>query len=102
MTGHTGEDWLRAIDGIVAEHRRALGLDGEAFRFRIDRMRAWRDRREQAPASSDALAFAYVRTSVELEKVRTMPMSGDPVSASTPGLMMLLPMLRARGREVDP
>ncbi len=98
----TGEGWLRGIEQVVHEHAVLLAEDAAVLRFRIDRMRAWRDRVEQPLPHEDAVRFAYVRASLDLEHTHAASAVDEPVHASTPGLLMLLPLLRARGFAVAP
>ncbi len=91
-----GEAWLEAVLGKLDEVDCLDAEDVEAFKFRIERMRAWRERRPMA-AGFGAPGVPYIEASVALEEART----GMPVrrafSAEAPGLLMLLPLLRSRG-----
>jgi hypothetical protein len=92
----TGEGLLRAVEAALARHGDLVGHDGDAYAFRIDRMRAWRDRRSQAPPSDRVSDLPYVAASMALEQ-RETPSPAPDWETTTPGLLMLIPLLRHRG-----
>lgn len=102
--GGDGEQLLSAVQRALEAHAMVLG-DSELaiLRYRLERLRAWR---EQRIAEHNPLALGtYVETCRMLE---TVPVAGTSssapsrVCASTPGLLMLLPLLRRRGFEIIP
>jgi hypothetical protein len=97
-----GEALLCAVDRALDVADGTLTAeDLEIFRFRILRMRAWRDR-AKSPSPAPSVCPPHVAASLWLQGA--MPPNAPPyeVSASTPGLMMLLPQLRSRGVTVLP
>lgn len=97
----SGEVWLRGVEAILDLHAGLLGADdAEVFRFRIARMRSWRDGVPQHASAELAVRSPYVRASLDLERARGRSLVAGSIDAATPGVMMLLPLLRARGFEV--
>lgn len=92
----TGEGLLRAVESALVRHRDLLGSDAEAFGFRVERMRAWRDRRPQSPPSDHVSGLPYVAASMALERREAISPAPE-WETDTPGLFMLIPMLRRRG-----
>ena len=91
-----GEEWLRAVERLLDTHAMLRDVDRQLLRFRIDRMRTWRDKKPLNAPELDAVREPYVAASLALEAVR----SGEPrtrmFSPNDPGLLMLLPLLRTR------
>ena len=102
----SGEALLIAAErGLHDLHDRDLvpPADAEVFEYRISRMRAWRDRGPPAQPSAAASASAYVVACLALDDLRAGKITEfPPIHASTPGLAMLLPQLRAAGAPVIP
>jgi len=92
-----GESWLRAVDALL-DHAGLLD-DEEALvlRFRVDRMRSWGNRLPQAESIFGVVRSPYVRASLALERAhqRRPKMEAD-FDPHTPGLLMLLPLLKRR------
>jgi hypothetical protein len=92
-----GEDWLRALEALLDEHAPLFGDDTAVLRFRIDAMRAYPNRTALLPPPAEVVRFEYVRASLSLMRPRDAAPPPETFRATTPGLMMLLPQLRARG-----
>lgn len=95
----SGESHLLAIEKELAGDDGLLDeADIAVLKFRVGRMRSWRDGTPQPEPPATAVRFPYVRASMTLENTRTSPQTGvvtfDP---HTQGLLMLLPLLRSRG-----
>lgn len=97
-----GESWLRMVDAAVADLKPLLGAeDCGAFAFRVESMRAWRDRRAiQRPI--DTPEIPYVQASLALAAWRNDESHSLTCSSGAPGVMMLLPLLRRREFEIRP
>lgn len=93
---HGGDPLLRAVEAALGLVGGVFGEEAEVFRFRIDRMRAWRARRPQAAPSGALSAVPYVAASMALEAGRGDEVAGPLWETGTPGLLMLLPLLRRR------
>jgi len=94
---------LRLVEGALRDAEPLLGADDVAdLRFRIDRMRAYREGRSQLAAEGAPVRSDYARASLALERRRRgEPAGAGPFDPSAPGLMMLLPLLRSRGLLVN-
>ena len=102
----SGEAFLRGAETALCTLRSA-GLveseDAAVLSYRIARMRAWRDGAAPPTAASEAQAHRYVAACVALDERRTGKITSLPrFRASTPGLAMLLPQLRAAGARILP
>lgn len=90
-----GEAWLQSVEALL---RSPVGLseaDRRVFAFRIQRMRAWRDRAPDIPEPAGACG-AYVDASMALESVRRGEIVQRRFAATQPGILMLRPQLRSR------
>ncbi len=97
-----GETWLRVVEAALTEFIDVVGKDDAAvFAFRVERMRAWRESRPLCPLG-ELPRVPYVEASLALEARRAGASLSATYSAQTPGLLMLLPLLRSRGFEVHP
>lgn len=97
-----GETWLRAVESALTEFMDVVGKDEAAvFAFRVERMRTWRESRPWCPLG-EFPRVPYVEASLALEASRSGASPSATYSAQTPGLLMLLPLLRSRGFEVHP
>lgn len=98
-----GSALLRVAERALGDARPLLDArDDDDLRFRIARMRAYRDGRPQDEGASSGVRSDYVRASLALERLRCgEPPGAGPFDASSPGLMMLLPLLRSRGLLVN-
>jgi hypothetical protein len=97
-----GETWLGAVEVAVADFRDLVSVDDAAvIGFRIERMRAWREARplvsHRPPGSAP-----YVEASMALEATRAGAAPVATFSPHTPGVLMLLPLLRSRGLVAAP
>lgn len=96
----SGERWLRAVENLIQTTGALSTHDESLLRFRIERMRAWRERRPQPPVDALLRDEPHVRASLHLEELLrsgsapSLELGFDP---ATPGLLMLLPQLRAQG-----
>lgn len=93
-----GESWLRAVDSALEDAVALLG-DEEALvlRFRVDRMRAWGGRRPQPDSAFAGVRSPYVCASLALERAHQgLPPTNSGFDPHTPGLLMLLPLLKRR------
>lgn len=95
----SGELWLQAVERLIVNSEVLSTTDAGLLRFRIERMRAWRERRPQQPVDAALRDEPYVRASLYLEALLCQVVA-DPeqrFESATPGLLMLVPQLRARG-----
>lgn len=101
---HTGENWLREVDAVLQSADSLIGEgDREVIRFRIDRMRAWRDKRRQSESEFEGVRSPYVRASLALERAHHRNPVGDVrFDPHTPGVLMLIPLLRRHALLVTP
>ncbi len=97
-----GETWLRAAESEGRAFEDLIGRsDAAVIAFRIERMRAWRERRPSCPIEGVS-GVPYVEASLALEAARAGAPAAAAFSVHTPGLLMLLPLLRNRGFEILP
>ncbi|MBK8690956.1 MAG: hypothetical protein IPN17_01270 [Deltaproteobacteria bacterium] len=67
------------------------------LRFRVDRMRAYRGALPQSESSFGGVRSAYVRASLALERAhQQLTVTDADFNPHTPGLLMLIPLLRRR------
>ena len=102
----SGEGFLRGAETALGTLR-ANGLVDAAeacvIAYRIARMRTWRDGASAPTPSAEAAATPYVGACVALDDLRGGKINSlPPFRASTPGLAMLLPQLRAAGARILP
>lgn len=97
------ESWLKATEAALAEAGSLVAdEDRDVFDFRVDRQRAWLERRPQSVASEHLRRHPYVAACIILEETIIDPERETvPFMATTPGLLMLLPALRSRGLVED-
>lgn len=95
----SGEPWLGAVEAAVSDSGNLLPADErDVLRFRIDRMRAWRDGRPQSAVSESLVRNPHVAASLALERNKSATTATAlPFHFTTPGILMLIPQLRARG-----
>jgi hypothetical protein len=93
-----GERWLREVDGLLGSASALIEQEELlVLRFRVDRMRAWRDGRPQPESSFGGVRSPYVRASLALERAyQRLPVKDAGFDPHTPGLLMLTPLLRRR------
>lgn len=94
----SGEEWLVAAEDALRSGGVRIGENDSAiFRFRIDRMRAWRDARPQPKVDERLQDHPYVAGSLALENsVANRAAVAPGFAPTTPGIFMLLPILRSR------
>lgn len=99
----SGEDWLCAVEGLLVNGQKGLfsPADDAMIRFRVDRMRAWRDGTPQRQPSLLIANEPYVRAALALERRHSAP-SMERFSPHSPGLLMFLPQLRRLGWLEEP
>ena len=102
----SGEGFLTAAaDGLASLSRNTQidPIEHDVVAYRIARMRAWRDGAPAPAPSPAARSHAYVAACLALDDLRAGRIDALPdIHASTPGLAMLLPQLRAAGARILP
>jgi hypothetical protein len=94
----SGERLLGEVENFIGTTTVLSMTDERLLRFRIERMRAWRDLRPQPPVEAILRDEPYVQASLHLEELLRSGSAGSlSFDPATPGLLMLLPQLRARG-----
>jgi len=91
-----GEALLRSVERVIDTCEVPLGADGPVLRFRVDNLRAYRDRRPQAPVTDTMRDSPYVRACLAIEAHRRSGVPIPTLDLSAPGLLMLLPTLALR------
>lgn len=100
----SGEAWLRAADaGLIAARPVMDPEELHVFMFRVDRLRAWRDGRAQPAVRDELVRNGYVAASMTLERRLAEPGADlTRFHVATPGVFMLLPLLRSHDLVVLP
>ncbi len=98
----TGEPWLRAAERTLESHHSILADHTPVIHYRFSRMRAWRDEVTLGEQAGLAVRSAYVRASTAVEARERAAADEPPITAATPGLLMLLPQLRSLGHRIEP
>ena len=96
----TGEAWLRSVQDLIDDADMLTLQDKAVLRFRLGVMRAWRDRVPLPQPEAEAADLPYVKASLVLERAGSVDLEPASFSGASPGLAMLLPLLRSRGVEV--
>lgn len=93
---HTGERWLQAVEQELSSLGTLLGEDAAFFSFRVAWMRSWRKQHPLPTVPPEISEQPYIFALQQLQRQKNGE-TADQVSADSPGLFMLLPLLRKRG-----
>jgi hypothetical protein len=91
-----GEEWLKVVAELAPAHGLLHDGDLDVLRFRVSRMRTWRDKAPLADSGVGSVREPYVAASLALEAARRGEPRSRTFAPDEPGLLMLLPLLRTR------